>query len=231
MDSSKPRSSLFRNLLLLTGGSTALAIGLVFLGVWQTGNRLFAGVHTLFAPPSAPQVDISTVIVNQIRGASELTTAVFTMEAVIPTSQERKLGEIVVAETKLLYIAHGEVRAGVDLSQLTADDVAVREDTVQIQLPPPQILDSKIDVERSKVYDYNKGLLGLGPDAATQLQTLAQRRSLQKVVEAACSQGILAEANERAELAVAQLLKTSGHEAIEVEVSSPDAQACTPTTN
>ena len=182
MDSShrNHRSHLLKNVLLMSaGGISAIAL-LVFLGIWH-GNRFLSGIQALFnATPAEPKVEVPTVIINQIRGASELTTAAFTMEAVVPTSQERKLGEVAIATTKLLYIAHGEVKAGVDLSQLTENDVTVSENTVQIQLPPPLILDRKIDVERSRVYDYNRGFLGLGPDTAPQLQTLAQQRTLEK---------------------------------------------------
>ena len=228
MDSSRhSQFSLLKNVLLMSaGGISAIAL-LVFLGIWQSGNRFLSGIQALFnATPAEPKVEVPTVIINQIRGASELTTAVFTMEAVVPASHDRKFGEVAIATTKLLYIAHGEVKAGVDLSQLTGGDVTVSDNTVQIQLPPPQILDRKIDVERSRVYDYNRGFLGLGPDTAPQLQTLAQRRTLEKIVTAACSQGILNDANERAEVAIAQLLTIAGYEAVEVEVTPPEPEAC-----
>jgi hypothetical protein len=58
--------------------------------------------------------------------------------------------------------------------------VQVTNNTIQLRLPPPRILDSKIDVNRSSVYDYNRGFLGLGPDVGPQLQTLAQRETLKK---------------------------------------------------
>lgn len=219
--------SFFKNVLLVTGGGVALIVVLTTIGIWQTGNRLLAGISHLFnAPPSAPQVNVPTLVINQVRGASELTTAVFTMEAVVPTSQDRKLGEIAIATTKLLYIAQGEVKAGIDLSALNASDVEVQDNIVNIQLPPPQILDSKIDVERSKVYDYNRGFLNLGPDVAPQLQTLAQRQTLQKIVDTACTKGILAEANDRAKLTVTQLLMTAGYEKVEVETALPSTEAC-----
>ena len=218
--------SFLKNLLLVTGGGITLTVLLSAIGIWQTGNRFFAGISSLFnAPPSTPQVSVPTLVINQVRGASELTTAVFTMEAVVPTSQERKLGEVAIATTKLLYIAQGEVKAGIDLSDLSIKDVEVEDNTIQIQLPPPQILDSKIDVERSRVYDYDRGFLNLGPDVAPQLQTLAQRQTLQKIINTACTKGILEEANERAELAVTKLLTTAGYQKVEVE-TQPSPQAC-----
>ena len=223
--------SLLKSFLLIATGGIALTILIFLVSIWRTGNRFVTGIEALFNSPSPsplPHIDVPTLIVNQVRGASELTTAVFVMEAVVPTSAERKFGDIVFATTKLLYIARGEVRAGVDLSNLTRDNVRVsdRTHTVQIYLPPPQILDSKIDVNRSNVYDYNRGFLSLGPDVAPQLQTLAQRQTLEKIVATACSEGLLEEANERAQLVVTQLLTTVGYEKVQVKTTPPLLQEC-----
>ncbi|HEY9897204.1 MAG TPA: hypothetical protein V6D34_17630, partial [Candidatus Sericytochromatia bacterium] len=61
---------------MLAGGIavTALSVG---LGGWRLGDRLLASVHNLFnrAQP-APKVDVQSVVIQQVRGVSELTTAV-----------------------------------------------------------------------------------------------------------------------------------------------------------
>lgn len=218
---------LTRNLLLMTTGGILLATLFVLVGIWRTGTRFMGELNSMFNPPPAtPQVDVRSVIVRQVRNASELTTAVFTMEAVVPTSQDRKLGEYVIGTTRLLYIAYGEVKAGVDLSDLKADNVQIVNDTILLRLPPPRILDSKIDVNRSKVYDYDRGFLGLGPDVAPQLQTLAQQETLLKIITAACNQGLLKQANDRAELVVSQLLNVAGYKEVLVETTSPPPESC-----
>jgi hypothetical protein len=137
-----------------------------------------------------------------------------------------KLANYTVGTTTLLYIAYGEVRAGVDLKDLKAENVQVTNNTIQLRLPPPRILDSKIDVNRSSVYDYNRGFLGLGPDVGPQLQTLAQRETLKKIVAAACSQGVLKQANDRAELVVEKLLNTAGYKQVQVKTQPPAPGTC-----
>jgi hypothetical protein len=220
-------SFLLKNLLLLGTGGIGLTILLFLWGTWRAGHRFMAGVEAfLNAPPPAPQVNISNLIADRIRGASELTTAVLKIETVVPTAQERKLGNFVLGTTKLLYIARGEVKAGIDLSNLAAENVKVQNDTIRIHLPPPKILDNQIDVNRSSVYHYDRGFLGLGPDVAPQLQTLAQRETLEKFVATACSEGLLEEANERAKLAIAQLLTTAGYEKVEVNATTPSPETC-----
>jgi hypothetical protein len=228
-DSSHLRSSanFWPRFLLLTTGSVTLIISLIIFRVWQTGHRIFNGIEAFMtAPQPQPEVRIPTLIVQQIRGVSELTTAAFSMEAVVPTSQERKLGNLTIGETKLLYIAYGEVEAGIDLSQLSENQVTIDQNKVKVTLPSPQILDTKIDVNRSRVYDYDRGFLNLGPDTAPRLQTLAQQKTLTKILTTACQQGILQEANQRAEIAVTQLLSTAGYQAIEVETTPPTEEQC-----
>lgn len=213
-------------MLLVSSTGIAIITLLGLLGIWRTSTRFINIIEEFFRPSLAnSQINVPTLIIDRIRGVSELTTAVFVMEAVVPTSQERKLGDIVVATTKLVYIAQGEVKAGIDLSKLTHDDVKLANNIVEIQLPPPQILDRKIDVERSKVYDYDRGLLGLGPDVAPDLQTLAQRQTLSKIVAAACSRGLLEEANQRADLALTQLLTTAGYQ-VKVKTTPPNPKSC-----
>ncbi len=220
-------SGLLRNLMLMTTGGVVLIALLFGVGVLRSGTRFFEGLNAMFnAPQPKPQVDVRSLIVSQVRGASELTTAVFTMEAVVPTRQDRNLGGYTLGTTTLLYIAYGEVRAGVDLQDLKPDDVQIVNNTIQLTLPPPRILDSKIDVNRSTVYDYDRGFLNLGPDVAPQLQMLAQRETLKKIVTAACSNGVLAQANDRSQLVVEKLLNTAGYKQVEVKTQSPPPGSC-----
>jgi hypothetical protein len=148
------------------------------------------------------------------------------MEAIVPTRQDRELAGFVVGTTKLLYIAYGEVQAGVDLEQLQPQDVVVKGEMIQIRLPPPRILDAKIDVTRSQVYDYDRGLLGLGPDVAPDLQTSAERQALEKIVATACREGVLQKANERAQQVVSQLLSTTGYPQVVITTQPPLAETC-----
>jgi Protein of unknown function (DUF4230) len=219
--------SLFKGLsLMATGGFVMLAFVAGF-GVWRTGDRFLSTITGAFTQPQPePEVDVRSLVLEQVRGASELTTAVFNMQAVVPTSRDRVLGGYVIGKTTLLYIAYGEVRAGVDLSELSAANVEVVNDVVRLRLPAPRILDSKVDVTRSTVYDYDRGFLGMGPDAAPDLQTLAQQETLQQIVQTACTQGILQQANDRAEAVVTQLLSTAGHKQFVVETQAASTEAC-----
>lgn len=208
-------------------GGFVLLLLLVLAGVWRAGSSFSERLASLFSLESEPKVDPFTLVVSQIRGASELTTAIFTMQAVVPTSRDRVVGSFVVGRTNLLYIAHGEVRAGVDLSEIDATSVSQAGDELRVQLPPPKVLDYKIDVNQSRVYDYDRGFLGLGPDAAVELQSVAQQETLERIVTTACENELLQQANQRAETAVTKLLTTAGYANPIVETQPPDVSTCT----
>jgi Protein of unknown function (DUF4230) len=213
----KTAFSRFQFLTLTSQTGIGIILLLCLFGMGKMIDRLIV----LFSP-AVPQVEISSVILARIRGVSELTTAIFVMEAIVPTSQAQKIGGFTIAETKLLYIANGEVKAGINLQKITSEAVKIDGNRLQIQLPAPEILDSKIDVTRSRVYDYDRGFLGLGPDVAPELQTLAQKETLTKIIATACDRGILQEANEKAQLSLTQLLQTSGYQRVEVSATEPE---------
>jgi Protein of unknown function (DUF4230) len=212
----KTAFSRFQFVTLTSQTGIGIILLLFLFGMGKMIDRLL-----VFFSPAVPKVEISSVILDRIRGVSELTTAIFVMEAIVPTSQAQKIGGFTIAETKLLYIANGEVKAGINLEKITPDAVKIEGDTLKIQLPPPEIIDSKIDVNKSKVYDYDRGFLGLGPDVAPELQTLAQQETLAKILTTACDRGILQEANQKAKLSLTQLLQTSGYHSVEVITTEP----------
>ncbi|MDB9529248.1 DUF4230 domain-containing protein [Oscillatoria sp. CS-180] len=217
---------IFRILQTLAGSLSGgmLLIGMIAgVGLWRSGEDFVNSIRSAFMPAEpVEEADVQTVVVQQIRGASDLTTAVFTMEAVVPTSSTRTFANYEVGKTTLIYIANGEVRAGVDLSEIAPENVQDGGDVLRVTLPGPKILDSKIDVSRSQVFDYDRGFLGLGPDRAPELQDKAQEVALQRLLQAACDQGILQQASDRAELVVQQLLQNTEYAQVIVE-SQPSA--------
>lgn len=211
---------------IIKGGLTIfIAIGA--FSAWQGTRNLWHNITGSFSHHiTSPTIKDPHVLIQQIQGLSELTTTVFVMDAIAPTFSQRKLGEWVIGETSLLYLARGEVKAGLDLSKITPDDVNVDEDTITIELPPPEILDSKIDVTKSQVYDYDRGFLNLGPDNAPELQSEAQKQTLAKIKQTACDENILAQANERAIAVISQLMKTAGYREVIVKPAPVQQASC-----
>lgn len=205
-------------------GAALFTAALTFYGFYRQGEAFVQKVETLFAQPTpTPQIDVRAVIVKQVRNASELTTAIYSMETIVAQSQARELLGVQVGETKMIYVAYGEVRAGVDLSEIDVNDVRVISDTVIIRLPPPKLLDAKIDVERSYVYDFDKSLFGPVDPA---MQSRAEQLALAKIRRAACENAILEEANNRAAIAVRALLEAASFRNVEVVTTPPAPSTC-----
>lgn len=211
--------------IILLGAVVGFLI-LTVAGIFMAGDRFFTGIDTMLnAPTPTPTINIQNVVVRQIRDASELTTTLFAMETVVEASATNEIAGFPVGTTRLLLIAYGEVRAGINLSQMTEQDVTVLSDTIQIRIPPPRIIDSKIDVNQTRVYDYNQGFLNLGPDVGPQLADMAQEEALVKVTNAACENGILVEANDRAAV-VLQGLFTGLADGRRVEIITQEVADC-----
>lgn len=194
-------------------------------GVWKITDNFVTGISQIFRHEvTSPTINNPHLIVKQIQAISELTTSVFVMDAIIPTSSRRKIGNWVVGETNLLYIGRGEVEAGLDLSEMKPDNIVIDSDKIKIKLPPVKILDQKIDVNQSQVYDYDRGFLNLGPDVAPQLQAVAQKETLIKIKKSACEHKILDQASEKAVMLITDLMENAGFS--QVEVITTPSQDC-----
>ncbi|MDJ0650265.1 MAG: DUF4230 domain-containing protein [Xenococcaceae cyanobacterium MO_188.B19] len=218
----------WKYILYLGVGSSVTVFSLLLWGIWQTGDRIFTTLTSLFNPPLPKlEIDNSAVVLEKIQGIQELTTTVHRMETIVPASADRVLGkDWVIGRTKLLYMARGEVKAGIDLGKLGQEDITVSPNKIAIVLPAAEILDSKIDVKASNIYHYDRGFLNLGPDVAPQLQILAQQKTLDKIVDSACNQGILQEADTKAKKAITEFLTLTNDKTIEVAIDNSSSQVC-----
>lgn len=201
------------NRLVIAGaiiaGVILLAGCFMLSGVINQGMGLTNSISNLFSrPTTTPVVDVRSLVITQMKNASELTTAIYTVEAVIPVSQQNQpvLGFIPLEDTKLLYIANGRIRAGIDLQKLKPEDVEIVGNIITIHLPPPEILEKTLDPERSGVYDIDRPMLG---EVDPGLINEAQRVGLQKITRATCEQGILDQANTQAALALKALFSNA----------------------
>jgi hypothetical protein len=149
-------------------------------------------------------IDRQPAVITQIRELGRLETASYTVEKVLEggVDQGNDLLNLLLGD-RLLFIAHGEVIAGVDLTELGDEDVTVSDDrqSVTLRLPPARVLTQRLDNELSRVYDREQGLLTKGdPDLESQVRLDAERA----VLAAACEGGILdqAELNARRQVQI-----------------------------
>jgi hypothetical protein len=197
----------YRNIIKLVVLLAVLAV-LIFSFVKLYG---FLGV-----PESRVNLDQSSVVL-QIQSLNRLETTSFTIEKIIEAGTNGNAFQNILYGDRILLIAHAEVIAGIDLSKLTDDDVRVDDKTLRITLPAPEILVSRLDNEKTRVYDRKSGLFA--PDNKD-LESEARAAAESSIRKAACDGGILDTAGENARKAVAAMFISAGFEEVVVEVVS-----------
>ncbi len=197
--------------------SFVAAAGLVLIAL---GIGTIAGRFTAPSPPPPPSavtiVRPTPDVVVAIRDLAELTSAEYHVERVVDlTEKQRTVFGLLEAQDAILLIAAGSVTAGVDLAQLKDDDVQVDPETkrARIRLPPPKILRSRIDNERTYVHRRDTDLLARRQE---HLETKARREAERTITKAAEQAEILDRARRNARRSVESLVRSLGYTDVEV---------------
>jgi len=191
-----------------------VAIAAVFM--WRATRR--AIVEEVLAPHEQT-IDI-TALVTQVRELNRLETASMRVIHVSTITQTYDLVPDALGGDKLTFLATGDVIAGLDLSQIKQTDVWREKDgMVVMQLPPAQILVTRIDNKQSRVLTRNTGVLRR---ADINLESRARQYAEQGVREEALRKGILEMAAQNGERKLADFLHTAGVQRVRfIEIAAP----------
>jgi hypothetical protein len=177
--------------------------------IMDANTQLKTQVSSLLHPTPTIIPDPVT-IVNEVRSLARLETIQFSIEKVI-TAESGQGNFSFLFGDKLLFVAHGTVIAGVDLGQLTSQDLRLDGNVLTVQMPEPEIFVATLDNDKSYVYDRQKGLLNSG---AIDLETKARQAAVQAIATAALQDGILSQAKLNAENYLTRLFKTLGYQEV-----------------
>ena len=107
-------------LLFLAAGSVARAVN-------PFGSAGLLSRLAAYVTGRSTSIDVtSPAVVDKIRQLSRLETVVYSLDKIVSGSRENAYIPDFLVGDKLLLVAHGEVIAGVDLSQIQPGDVSVR---------------------------------------------------------------------------------------------------------
>ena len=180
---------------------------IVHAEMWDRVSHLMTGRST--------RIDTSSPsVVEKIRQLSRLETVEYSVEKIVEGDrQNRYLPNFLVGD-KLMLVAHGEVIAGVDLSQLKSSDVAANADNVTVRLPKAQILSTRLDNDQTRVYSRATGLLvAADPNLESQVRQTAE----QQIAQAALADGVLEKAHQNARTGVTALLNGLGFRHVQID--------------
>lgn len=188
------------------------AAGLAHLAIrssataWHPFLGLLTGRHTAL-DVSAPAV------IARIQKLSRLETVDYSIDKIVEGERTYSLLPNFLTGDKLLLIAHGEVIAGVDLSQLHAGDLSITGSAVSVHLPPAQILATRLDNQKTRVYSRTTGVL---VSADPSLESTVRQAAEQQLTEAAVAEGILDKAHQNAQTSIRSLLESLGFQSVVV---------------
>lgn len=171
--------------------------GVVLLVILGIGGYLFLQSRQ---PQSPYYINLDqAAVIKEMKELQRLETATFTLEKIVEAGKTTTTGSTIeefLLGDKILLIAHGQVIAGFDMQDMSEDDIQIEEGTITVRLPAPRILVSKLDNERTKVYDRDKGILTKGDK---DLESEARKNAEVAIRQAACEAGILDQARENGE--------------------------------
>jgi hypothetical protein len=115
-------------------------------------------------------------------------------------------------ESRVILIAHGVVKAGIDLSKLRPGDLKIEGRKLTVHLPMATISDVYLDEDQTQVLEHSTGLLRRFDK---DLQQNARREGLDAIRRNARYSGIIEDANERARQLLSGLFQQLGFETVE----------------
>ena len=159
---------------------------------------------------ASPKVYTSTALVQQVKTLSQLVTVQYVMEKVVVLDDVKWIAGL--GESRVLMVAHGIVKAGVDFGRLQPDDIKVSARKITIKLPPSQITDAYLDDKQTRVVERSTGLLrAFDKD----LEQTARQNAVDDIRRGARNAGILKDAEERARAQLTNLFTQLGFVDIE----------------
>ncbi len=150
----------------------------------------------------------SATVLQQVQTLSQLVTVKYVMEKVVLLEDVQWFGE-----SRVLLIAHGIVKAGVDLQDLKPEDVRVAGKKISIRLPAAQITDAYLDEKQTRVVERTTGLLRMFDK---DMEQTARQNAVEDIRRAARTSGILKDADERARMQLKNLFLQMGFEEVEI---------------
>ena len=175
--------------------------------VWlSTGLGLFRLISNLRGEHTQFNVDQPTVV-HQIQQLQRLETVSYTMDKIISGEHDNAYLPKFLAGDRLLLVVHGEVVGGINLAGLQPGDVQIQGQKVWIHLPPAEVLSTRIDNAKTRVYSRDTGLFSSpDPNLESQVREEAERQ----LQQAALQDGILRIAADNARNTISGMLKGFG---------------------
>ncbi|QLE46514.1 DUF4230 domain-containing protein (plasmid) [Nostoc sp. C052] len=149
--------------------------------------------------------------IESLRKVGEIGRTVISTEVAIPLTKENLILNLVPSETKFYFFAQGEATSSIDLGELTANDIKISDDLIEIQLPRPNLRNLTFRMGKAEVAD---------------LQEQGEIEAFEKVTKKLCTDGILQQPIAPSASELAQILALTQNKPVRVNKPSLSLDEC-----
>lgn len=201
----------------LTGWALVSSVRQGVQSITGPSNGIATEVVAIFSPTATIYPD-SVTVVRSVQSLARLESVQYSIEKVIRAETGQGIFGPLLGD-RLLFVAHGDVIAGVDLAKLGPNDVLVSTDgRVTIVVPAAEIFVTRLDNEKSYVYERATGLFTKGDIT---LESQARQVAEDEIRNGALEDGILNTAQSNANVVLERLLRSLGFTDVVIVVATP----------
>lgn len=156
------------------------------------------------------KIDKTENVIVEIKKLGEFVTASYYEEMVLHYAK-KSTKVLDKSKDELVMLAKGKVRAGFDLKEVSEEDIIVRNDTVEMNVPPVKIIDVIINPSDFEIYEEDGKW-------SQSLITSIQSEARKKLKTHALTNNILDKAKQMGRNRLEEILKGLGFEEIIISI-------------
>jgi hypothetical protein len=177
-----------------------IAIGVIAL-VFAVG-LCFAFLSYQWLSSRSPRILNTATLLQKVQTLSQFVTVKYNLEKVVVLDDVKWYGD-----SHVVLVAHGVVKAAINLDQLGPKDIPITGKKISIALPRSRVVDAYLDDQRTQIVERYTGVLRIFDK---DLEQNARRQAVEELRLAALQNGILNDASERARAQLTILLYQVG---------------------
>lgn len=154
-----------------------------------------------------------TMVLEKIKALGRLELVNYSIRDIVEITKDNPI----LPDEKILVVVYGEVIAGIDLSGFTEKNIRVEGDGLLLTLQKPILLQSRIDHEKSHVYDTKLGFLSTGGLISADLVDEAYKSAEASLPVRAEEMGYLQTAEENGKKLLIPMLESISNKKISIE--------------
>ena len=176
----------------------------------QNVNRTISTQVSKLLNPTPTVIPDPVTIIREVQSLARLETIQYTVEKVITAEINQGVFGPLFGD-RLLFVAHGYVIAGIDLSAIATQDLRLEDGVLYVKLPKAEVFVATLNNDDSYVYDRTTGILRKSDQ---DLETSARQVAESEILKAALADDILDQAQQNGEIYLERLFNTLGYQQV-----------------